>query len=243
MNGVHNFGEHQNMKGTTMFKTLSTLIAGVNARSEDRVRDAFAIELIDQKIREAEAGIKAAKATLASLIQRQRSEERQKQNLDTRIKDMTKRAEQAIENDRDDMATEAAHAIAQMENELAIRRETLARLDQKTVRLRSSIEAGHRRIIDLKQGAIQAKAVRHEQAIQSRLNTTIGRTSNVEEAEELIARVMGRDDPFEQSEILREIDRDLGHESLADRMADQGFGPATRTTADDVLARLKKKSK
>ena len=36
-----------------MFKTLSTLIAGVNARSEDRVRDAFAIELIDQKIREA----------------------------------------------------------------------------------------------------------------------------------------------------------------------------------------------
>ena len=26
-----------------MFKTLSTLIAGVNARSEDRVRDAFAM--------------------------------------------------------------------------------------------------------------------------------------------------------------------------------------------------------
>jgi len=137
-----------------MFKTLSTLIAGVNARSEDRVRDAFAIELIDQKIREAEAGIKAAKATLASLIQRQRSEERQKQNLDTRIKDMTKRAEQAIENDRDDMATEAAHAIAQMENELAIRRETLARLDQKTVRLRSSIEAGHRGFLVYDEGVL-----------------------------------------------------------------------------------------
>jgi len=45
-----------------MLKTLSTLIAGVNARSEDRVRDAFAIELIDQKIREAEQSLKAAKA-------------------------------------------------------------------------------------------------------------------------------------------------------------------------------------
>ena len=53
-----------------MFKTLSTLIAGVNARSEDRVRDAFAIELIDQKIREAEGSLKAAKATLASLLER-----------------------------------------------------------------------------------------------------------------------------------------------------------------------------
>ncbi|SMX44199.1 PspA/IM30 family protein [Octadecabacter ascidiaceicola] len=224
-----------------MFKTLSTLIAGVNARSEDRVRDAFAIELIDQKIREAETSLKAAKATLASLIQRQRSEERQRDALKNRIKDMMTRAQDAMDQGRDDLATEAAHAVAQMENELTIRNETCDRLDQKVIRLRNSIEAGHRRIIDLKQGAIQARAVRREQAIQSKLNSTIGHTSNVEEAEELIGRVMGKDDPFEQSEILREIDRDLGHETLADRMSDQGFGKATRTTADDVLARLKSK--
>lgn len=224
-----------------MFKTLSTLIAGVNARSGDRVRDAFAIELIDQKIREAETSLKAAKATLASLIQRQRSEERQRDALKNRIEDMMGRAQDAMDQGREDLATEAAQAVAQMENELTIRIETCDRLDQKVNRLRNSIEAGHRRIIDLKQGAIQARAVRREQAIQSKLNTTIGRTSNAEEAEELIGRVMGKDDPFEQSEILREIDRDLGHETLADRMADQGFGDAIRTTADDVLARLKTK--
>lgn len=224
-----------------MFKTLSTLIAGVNARSGDRVRDAFAIELIDQKIREAETSLKAAKATLASLIQRQRSEERQRDALKNRIEDMMGRAQDAMDQGREDLATEAAQAVAQMENELTIRIETCDRLDQKVIRLRNSIEAGHRRIIDLKQGAIQARAVRREQAIQSKLNTTIGRTSNAEEAEELIGRVMGKDDPFEQSEILREIDRDLGHETLADRMADQGFGDAIRTTADDVLARLKTK--
>jgi phage shock protein A len=229
------------MKGSDMFKTLSTLIAGVNARSEDRVRDAFAIELIDQKIREAEQSLKAAKATLASLIQRQRSEERQHDALKNRIKDMMGRAQSALDNGRDDLATEAASAVAQMENELTIRHETCDRLDQEVIRLRNSIEAGHRRIIDLKQGAIQARAVRREQAIQTKLNSTIGRTSNIEEAEELIGRVMGRDDPFEQSEILREIDRDLGHETLTDRMADQGFSASNRTTADDVLGRLKKK--
>lgn len=224
-----------------MFRTLSTLISGVNARSEDRVRDAFAIELIDQKIREAETSLKAAKATLASLIQRQRSEIRQRDALKSRIAEMMDRAQQAMDSNRKDLANEAAQAVAQMENELKIREETCARLDQKVVRLRTSIEAGHRRIIDLKQGAIQARAVRREQAIQTKLNSTIGTTSSTEEAEELIARVMGRDDPFEQSEILREIDRDLGHETLTDRMADSGFGPATRTTADDVLARLNKK--
>ena len=226
-----------------MLKTLATLIQGQNARAEDRVRDAFAIELIDQKIRESESSLRAAKATLASLIQRQRSEEKQQAALKTRIADLTRRAKEALNNDREDMAAEAARAIANMENELAVRSETLDRLEQKVVRLRSSIEAGHRRIIDLKQGAIQARAVRREQTIQMRMVKSGAVESSVEEAEELIARVLGRDDPFERSEIVAEINRDLEGESIADRMADAGFGGATRATADDVLARLKSSKK
>lgn len=221
-----------------MFKTLATLITGANARTEDRVRDAFAIELIDQKIREADTQLKTAKATLASLIQRQRSEDQQRQGLQNRVADLTKRAKSAIDADNMDLAGEAATAIAQMENELALREQTLARLDQKVLRLRSSIEAGHRRIIDLKQGAIQARAVRREQDIQSRMAGPDVGASSVEEAEELITRVLGRDDPFEKSEIISEINAGLTHESLADRMADAGHGTATRATANDVLARL-----
>lgn len=222
-----------------MLKTLSTLILGANARAEDRVRDAFAIELIDQKIREADTTLKTAKATLATLIQRQRSEVRQKAGLDNRIADMTTRATEALAAGNDTIATEAAQAIAQMENESTIRAETLARLDQKVMRLRSSIEAGHRRIIDLRQGAIQARAVRREQQLQSRLHSSSSSTSAVDEAEELIARVIGRDDPFEQSEILAEINAGLSHDGLTDRMAASGYGPATKSTAADVLARLR----
>ncbi len=226
-----------------MLKTLATLIQGQNARAEDRVRDAFAIELIDQKIRESESSLRAAKATLASLIQRQRSEEKQHAALKTRISDLTRRAKEALDNDREDMAQEAARAIANMENEMTVRAETLDRLEQKIIRLRSSIEAGHRRIIDLKQGAIQARAVRREQTIQMRMVKSGAAETSVEEAEELIARVLGRDDPFERSEIISEINRDLEGGSIADRMADAGFGPATRATADDVLARLKSSKK
>ncbi|MDX8350908.1 PspA/IM30 family protein [Cognatiyoonia sp. IB215182] len=222
-----------------MFKTLATLIVGQNARAEDRVRDAFAIELIDQKIRESEGSLRAAKATLASLIQRQRSEEKQRAALKNRITDLTKRAKEALENDREDMAEEAARAIATMENELTLREETLDRLEQKVMRLRSSIESGHRRIIDLKQGAIQARAVRREQNMQVHMVANGLQEGAVEEAEELINRVLGKDDPFERSEILADINRDLNGDNIADRMADAGFGGATRSTADDVLARLK----
>ena len=63
----------------------------------------------------------------------------------------------------------------------------------------------------------------------------------MDEAESLIADVMGRDDPFEQNQILAEIDRGLDHTSLDTRMADAGFGPKGRVSASDVLARLSPK--
>ena len=50
---------------------------------------------------------------------------------------------------------------------------------------------------------------------------------------------MQQDDPFEQSEILRQIDSGLQNEDVADRLAGAGFGPSTKTTAADVLSRLK----
>jgi len=222
-----------------MFKTLATLINGQNARAEDRVRDAFAIELIDQKIRESEASLRAAKATLASLIQRQRSEEKQHAALTVRISDLTKRARDALDNDREDMAAEAARAIANMQNEQTARTGTLDQLEQRVIRLRTSIESGHRRIIDLKQGAIQARAVRREQNIQMQVTRSGIQSGSVEEAEELISRVLGKDDPFERTEILADINRDLESDGLADRMANAGFGKATCATADDILAHLK----
>ena len=177
-----------------MFKTLATLIHGQNARAEDRVRDAFAIELIDQKIRESEGSLRAAKGTLASLIQRQRSEEKQRAALKNRITDLTKRAKEALDNDREDMAEDAARAIATMENELTIREETLDRLEQKVIRLRSSIESGHRRIIDLKQGAIQARAVRREQNMQVHMSVNGLQQGAVEEAAVIGHAMHGRED-------------------------------------------------
>ena len=183
--------------------------------------------------------MRAGKATLASLIQRQRAEEQQHTALKARVVDLTGRATEALEKGREDMATEAARAIATMENELTVRHETLERLDQKIVRLRSSIEAGHRRIIDLKQGAIQARAVKREQDIQMKMTKSGMSTNSTQEAEDLIAHVLGRDDPFEKAEILADINQDLQGDSITNRMADAGFGAATSTTADDVLARLR----
>ena len=79
-----------------MLATFKTLFAGANARAEEQARDVYAIELIDQKIRETEAQVHAAKSTLASLIQRRRSEQKLLDMLRTRIQSLTERAREAI---------------------------------------------------------------------------------------------------------------------------------------------------
>jgi len=219
--------------------TLRTLILGASARAEEQVRDTFCLELIDQKIREAETSLKHAKYALAGLIQRERAESRQVASLERSIIDLTRRAQDALAAGREDLAGQAAQAIAAMENEVTQRRDTVARLETRTLQLRQSVEAAHRRIIDLKQGAVAARAAKREQDIQKRLGAHIAQDTAFEDAEALIKRVLGRDDPFEQSEILKDIETSLTHSNAADRLSEAGFGPPTKSTADDVMARLK----
>ena len=222
-----------------MFSTLKTLMDGASARTEDRLKDAYAVELIEQRIREAEGNLSAAKVTLASLIQRKRSELKLVGALDGRIGDLTNRATEALEAGRDDLAAQAANAIAEMENERALRQSTIDALETRTGQLQLSVEAAHRRIVDLKQGAITARAVRREQKVQARLSKTVSGSSAADEAEALIRRVVDQDDPFEQSEILGEIDRGLSGQNIAGRLEEAGFGPATKSTGASVLERLK----
>ncbi|WP_120633483.1 PspA/IM30 family protein [Ruegeria sp. EL01] len=225
-----------------MFGTLKTLINGANARAEDRLRDTYSIELIDQKIREAEQNLKAAKLSLASLIQKQRNENRQIEGLKSRVEDLMARARQALTDDRQDLVESAAQAVADLENETTLRTQTVDRLETRILQLRHSVQAASRRILDLKQGAISARAVKREQGLQRRLNRHLGGDSPIDEAQSLIERVMNQDDPFEQSEILREIDAGMDHTNLAARMEQAGYGPKTRATAADVLNRLKTRS-
>lgn len=221
-----------------MFSTLRTLVNGANRRAETKLRAQFSIELIEEKIAEAQGNLKSAKGTLVALTQKQRAEARQVASLETQIEDLTSRAKAALDGGREDLALTAAEGIANLENELTLRRNTVARLDSRILRLRTSVEAASRRILDLKQGAIAARATRSEHIMQAKLASSLG-AQPLEEAEDLIAQVLNEEDPFEASEILQEINTSLTPQNVAERLADAGFGPAQKSRAEDVLARLK----
>jgi len=222
-----------------MLNVLKTLLNGASARAEEAVTDAFAIDLIEQKIREAEASLNAAKNTLASLIIRQRNEERHFQRLDAQIKDLEGRATLALGAGNDELAGDAAVAIADLINERNVREQTVDQLKQRVLRTEAAVAKANRRIIDLRQGMISARAIEAERRAQRSLSRTIGNTTAIRDAEALIKRVMNQDDPLEQSDVLDQIDAQLDGSAVKDRLADAGFGDRAKVSAQDVLARLK----
>ncbi|WGI23157.1 PspA/IM30 family protein [Amylibacter sp. IMCC11727] len=221
-----------------MFQTFKTLFAGVSVQEEKRVRDIYALDLIDQKIAETEAGLNAAKGSLAALIQRHRAEEKQTKALEKRIADLMERAKAALDKKLTDLATETAGAVADMENELVRRRETVARLDQKITTLRLRVEKAQRRLVDLRQGAISAKAIRAEQNATRRVASALP-NAPAKEAQDLIDSILGTEHEEPLADIYEELDDDLNNRTLEDRLGASGCGDPTKTTAADVLAKLK----
>ncbi|MEO8685548.1 MAG: PspA/IM30 family protein [Devosia sp.] len=222
-----------------MLDLISTLFRGANAKATETVTDHFAIDLINQKIREAESGVEGAKHALAALILRQRTEQKTFDTLGVRKAILENRVREALAAGNETLAMEGANAIAEMENEASVRAETLARLSDRVARLRQSVEKAHRRVADLRQNAMAARAIDLERRSQRRLNRSLDGGSAIHEAEKLIQRVTDQDDPLEQSGVLDEIDNSLSHRSAEDNLAAAGFGSATKTRAQDVLDRLR----
>ena len=223
-----------------MFAILQTLRRGMVARAEERVRDEFAVELIDQHIRDATASLALAKRTLATLVVRLKRERAALDALEKRIAELEGRATEALRAGRDDLAEDAAGAIAEMENERTVRRQTVERIERRASRMRLSVDKAHRRLVALRQNALTARSVDAERRAQGVLVETIGRDTDFEEAERLIERVVGGPDPLEEAEAREEIERELSGDAAAERLGEAGFGPKARIGRDDVLERLKR---
>jgi len=222
-----------------MLNLLDTLFRGASAKATEAATDRFAIDLLNHKIREAEAGVEGAKQALAALIIRERTERNRLDALSARKTSLEDRVRQALAADNEALALQGAEAIAQMENEMTVRAETLARLSERVSRLRLSVEKAHRRVADLRQNAVAAQALDLERRSQRRLNRSLNGGSAIHDAEALIRRVNEQPDPFTETEVFDEIDNSLNHRTVEDDLAKAGFGPATRSEAKDVLARLR----
>ena len=98
-----------------MFKTVFTLFRGSVAVVEEELEDRSALLILDQQMRDAAAAVERSKRSLALAIAGDQQEGRRLEATNARIADLEVRATAALDGGREDLAREAAQAIANLE--------------------------------------------------------------------------------------------------------------------------------
>jgi phage shock protein A len=226
-----------------MFKTVLTLFRGGIAVAGEELEDRTALVILDQQMRDAAAAVDRSKRTLALAIAQDQQEGRRLETTNTRIADLELRATAALDGGREDLAREAAQQIANLEadRDAAMTARTL--FAQEIARLKRHVANAEARLTELDRGrriARASEAVRNLR--RGGIEAARPYESTLPEAEATLKRLRERQiEAAEADEALIELDAASGPIATAEKLAEQGFGPRIKSTADDVLARLNAK--
>lgn len=226
-----------------MFKTVLTIFRGSIAVAGEELEDRTALVVLDQQMRDAAAAVERSKRTLALAIAGDQQERRRLEATDSRIADLEVRATAALEGGREDLAREAAQAIANLEAERDAATTARALFASEIIRLKRHVANAEARIAELDRGRRLARASEAVRSLRrSGIEAARPYESTLPEAEATLKRLRERQIEAQAvDDALIEIDAVSGPLATAEKLAEQGFGPRMKSTADDVLARLKAK--
>jgi phage shock protein A len=223
-----------------MFKTLITLMRGSSARAAEMLEDQNALLILDQQIRDAAAALDRARKALAVAAAQDASEERHMAKLQADIKDLEARATAALDT-REDLAAEAAEAIAGLEIDLVAAQSAHASFARESARLRTLVRNGERRLNDLERGRRTAQAAEAVRRLRTKGLWTVGQNASaLRDAEATLARLQRNQAEAETADqVYDELAGDGGADLLKEKLERAGFGERTKPTAASVLERLR----
>ena len=98
-----------------MFKTVLTLFRGSVAAAGEELEGRTALLILNQQMRDSAAAVERAKRALALAIAQDQQEGRRLDSIKAQIADLEVRAIAALDGERNDLANDAAEAIAALE--------------------------------------------------------------------------------------------------------------------------------
>ncbi|GLS56452.1 hypothetical protein GCM10007886_46370 [Methylobacterium gregans] len=229
-----------------MFKLFETLLRGQAARAAEEIFDRNALLILDQQIRETRAGLERGRQALAVAVAGDRAEARRLEEAEARIVALEAQAVSALRGGREDLAGEAAAAIADLEAERDALKAARARFAAEIGRIRARVADATRRQAELERGRRVAPA---QEAVR-RLGAGAPRqdAATLREAEATLARLRALQAEAADAEAAlaeAEPGRDIGA-----RLERAGFGPAGgraggasgTPTGGAVLERLRRRA-
>jgi phage shock protein A len=226
-----------------MLKMFLTFVRGGAAVAEERFADRSALLILDQQMRDAAAAFERAKKALAIAIAQDRQETERLAASHARIADLESRVAAALVAGDESLAREGAEAIAALEADRDAAASAQALFATEILRLRRHVAQAQARIAELDRGrrlARASEAVR--QMRQGRIEPGPAHEATLTEAEQTLKRLRERQVEAEAAEAaLDELDG-AAAASVTEKLAAKGFGPRLRTTAEDVLERLRSRT-
>src|SRR6266849_6626568 len=226
-----------------MFKTVLTLFRGSVAAAGEELEGRNALLILDQQMRDAATAVDRAKRTLALAIAQDQQEGRRLDATNARIADLEIRATAALDGGREDLAREAAEHIAALEADRHAAMTARALFASEITRLKRHVANAEARITELDRGRRIARASEAVRTLRrGGVEAARPYEATLPEAENTLRRLGERQIEAQAAdEALTEIDTASGPIATAEKLAEQGFGPRIKSTADDVLARLNAK--
>ena len=224
-----------------MFKLFVTLMRGRGNDATDALTDAQALPILRQQLRDCATGVETARRSVAMVMAYAEREKKTAEKIAAQLADLETRALSALTMGRDDLATEAAGAIEQLEPERDTTLRAIATYDSEITHLRAILTDAEARLRDLQRGQKLAIATDHTQRL--RLTTPTVATASLDEAEATLARLQDRQSATEaRRAAMVELSASTNAEAMRNRLAAAGCGAPLRPDAAAVLERLRAKA-
>ena len=225
-----------------MIKSFWTLVRSTTYAAEQEALDRSALLLLEQHIRDAAAGIERAKRALAVAIAQDEAEGKRLDTTLARIGDLEERTTAALVAGREDLATEAAEAIAMMEADRDAMREARAMFAKEIGRLRKDVGSAGHRLNELERGRRIAAAAESVRRIRAGGIRPDSGPVGLAEAEATLSRLRERQaEDVAADAAMETLDIGRAGTTIADRLEAEGFGRRTKPTAAAVLERLRQR--
>jgi phage shock protein A len=227
-----------------MLKTLITMVRGRTAVIAEELGDQNALLILDQQMRDATGALDRAKKALAIAVAQQGQEEQRLETTRSRIADLETRAIAALGSGREDLATEAAEAIATLEAERDASLTARALFAAEIAKLKGHVLQQQMRFSQLERGRRIARAAEAVRAARrGRIEDAPIFAGTLAEAEATLARLREHQVEADAAETAFDaIDAATGPVAVAEKLAAEGFGPRLKPNAADVLARLRERA-
>jgi phage shock protein A len=174
----------------------------------------------------------AARRALAVATAEETREVERRTALAAKAGDLERRAVEALRAGREDLAAQAAEAIASMATEIGASERASRRFAAEVALARREVDAQRRRLSELDRGR---RLARIGDALTATTRASRSGLDSFGEAEAALAKVVADN---HDARVVRE-EMAPPAERLIERMSDGGFGEPLNVRASDVLARLR----